>query len=92
MLPIHHKIYFVPFVRFLTISEIVDLIVYFEMSKETESEKDGDFGSVDLPFGIPLVAHGLFGSLTEEPEIAGFFVLFIGFTIETDMLRFLLFK
>jgi len=48
------------------------LIVYFEMSKETESEKDGDFGSVDNAFVIPLYAHGLFGSLSKEPEIAGF--------------------
>jgi len=68
------------------------MIIYFEMSEETESEKDGDFGSIDLAFVIPLGAHGLFVSLTEEPEIAGFKVLFIGFTIETDMLRFLSFK
>lgn len=51
------------------------MIIYFEMSKETESEKDGDFGSIDLAFVIPLVAHGrlvFFGYLTEESEIAGF--------------------
>jgi len=42
------------------------------MSKETESEKDGDFGSIYLAFVIPLDAHGLFVPLTEQSEIAGF--------------------
>jgi hypothetical protein len=74
------------------------LIVYFEMSKETESEKDGDFGSVDslvliVPVWVDItfepISHRLFGSLSEEPEVAGFCATIIGFAIETDMLRFL---
>jgi hypothetical protein len=68
------------------------------MSKETESEKDGDFGSVDnLVLIVPVwvgitfepISHRLFGSLSEEPEVAGFCATIIGFAIETDMLRFL---
>ena len=70
LFPIHYKVNFVPFVIFLPVCEIVDLIVNFEMSKETESEENGDFGSIDLSFVIPLVAHGLFVPLTEQPEIA----------------------
>ena len=70
LIPIHYKVNFVPFIIFLPVFEIIDMIVNFEMSKETESEENGDFGSIDLSFVIPLVAHGLFVPLTEQSEIA----------------------